>query len=152
MRELRTEIDIHAPAERVWQILTDFAAYPAWNPFVRSIEGKADEGERLKVVIEPPESSPSVFRPKIIKFHSPDIHPPYQLRWLGKLPISGLFDGEHYFIIMPTSASTCHLTHGEEFRGLLIPLMWERLLHTKVRRGFGEMNLALKDRAEAGKQ
>jgi uncharacterized protein YndB with AHSA1/START domain len=32
MRELRDEIEIEATPERVWEILTDFAAYPEWNP------------------------------------------------------------------------------------------------------------------------
>jgi uncharacterized protein YndB with AHSA1/START domain len=36
VRELRSEID--APPERVWQVLTDFGAFPEWNPFIRSIE------------------------------------------------------------------------------------------------------------------
>ena len=33
-KQLRTHIDIHASPERVWQVLTDFAAYPDWNPFI----------------------------------------------------------------------------------------------------------------------
>ncbi len=31
MREIRCEIEIEAPAERVWQVLTDFNTYPNWN-------------------------------------------------------------------------------------------------------------------------
>ena len=30
MRELSTDIEIAAPAARVWRHLTDFAAYPEW--------------------------------------------------------------------------------------------------------------------------
>jgi uncharacterized protein YndB with AHSA1/START domain len=37
MKELHSEIEIDASAERVWAILTDFASYPRWNPFIRSI-------------------------------------------------------------------------------------------------------------------
>ena len=32
MKELRSEIEIEAPTERVWGVLTDFAAYPEWSP------------------------------------------------------------------------------------------------------------------------
>ena len=32
MKELRSQIEIEAPAVRVWQVLTDFAACPEWNP------------------------------------------------------------------------------------------------------------------------
>ena len=44
MRELRAEIEIAAPPERVWQVLRDFDAYPEWNPFMRSIVGDAEVG------------------------------------------------------------------------------------------------------------
>ncbi|MBI4544746.1 MAG: SRPBCC family protein [Gemmatimonadetes bacterium] len=44
MKELYAEIDIEASAERVWQVLTDFAAYPEWNPFMRSISGTLEQG------------------------------------------------------------------------------------------------------------
>lgn len=40
-REIDTEIFIDASAESVWHVLTDFAAYPDWNPFIRTIEGQA---------------------------------------------------------------------------------------------------------------
>lgn len=28
MKDIHTEIEIHAPAEKVWRVLTDLAAYP----------------------------------------------------------------------------------------------------------------------------
>jgi uncharacterized protein YndB with AHSA1/START domain len=31
MPELTMEIDLAAPPERVWSVLTDFAAYPEWK-------------------------------------------------------------------------------------------------------------------------
>ena len=40
LAELFTMTEIEAPAERVWHILTDFARYPEWNPFIRCIEGE----------------------------------------------------------------------------------------------------------------
>jgi hypothetical protein len=45
MQELRREIEIDAPPERVWAVVTDFAAYPEWNPFIRRIRGELHEGE-----------------------------------------------------------------------------------------------------------
>ena len=39
MRELNSEIEIDASAERVWQLLTDLDRFPQWNPFIRSITG-----------------------------------------------------------------------------------------------------------------
>jgi hypothetical protein len=48
MKEINTEIEINASAEKVWQLLTDFAAYPQWNPFIRSVNGKPEEGDKVK--------------------------------------------------------------------------------------------------------
>jgi uncharacterized protein YndB with AHSA1/START domain len=49
MKELRTEIEIKASAERVWQLLTDFAHFPQWNPFIRRAHGNLKLGQRLEV-------------------------------------------------------------------------------------------------------
>jgi len=46
VKELRSEIEIEAPTERVWGVLTDFAAYPEWNPFIRRVSGRAELDER----------------------------------------------------------------------------------------------------------
>jgi uncharacterized protein YndB with AHSA1/START domain len=53
MRELRTEIEINASAEKVWRMLIDFDAYPLWNPFIRSIEGRLEPSARLNILIQP---------------------------------------------------------------------------------------------------
>jgi hypothetical protein len=39
------------------------------------------------------------------------------------------------------------LVHREEFRGILVPLLWGSL-EVKTKKGFEAMNLALKQRAE----
>ncbi|HEX3268824.1 MAG TPA: SRPBCC family protein [Gaiellaceae bacterium] len=54
MKEISTEIEIEATPDRVWQVVSDFDAYPDWNPFTRDICGKAERGSKLKVRIESP--------------------------------------------------------------------------------------------------
>jgi hypothetical protein len=49
MHEIESQIEIAATRERVWSILTDFPAYPSWNPFIRSIDGPVEKGKRLSV-------------------------------------------------------------------------------------------------------
>ena len=52
--KLRTEIDIEAPPEMVWSVLTDLACYGERNPFIVSSEGHVEVGERFTNRLQPP--------------------------------------------------------------------------------------------------
>jgi len=143
MKELHSEIEIYAPAERVWQLLTDFPSYPQWNPFIRRIGGEPTPRERLEVRIEPPGGRAMTFRPTVLS-----AEPKRELRWLGHLLVPGLFDGEHSLTIQPLEENRVRFVQREVFRGLLVPL-FSRRLNINTQRGFEEMNHALKERAEA---
>ncbi|MES2764861.1 MAG: SRPBCC domain-containing protein [Bacteroidota bacterium] len=142
MNEIYTEIDINAPAEKVWQILTDFKNYPKWNPFIKTAKGIAHEGEFLKVRIQPPGRSAMTFQPKVLKAEVNK-----ELRWKGKFLIPGLFDGEHIFVLKELSPRKTKLIHSEKFAGILVPLFKSVLKDSE--RGFELMNEALKKRAES---
>ena len=142
MREIETAVEISAPAPTVWRILTDLGRYPAWNPFIPSAEGKAEEGARLKVRIEPPGGRAMTFKPQVTR-----IRPEREFRWLGRLFIPGLFDGEHIFELEPTGQGSTRFVQREQFRGLLVPLLWSSL-DQNTRQGFEKMNAALKEEAE----
>jgi hypothetical protein len=143
MKDLHSEIEIDAPAERVWHLLTDFASYPQWNPFIRSIRGQPIRGERLEVRIEPPGGRGMTFKPKVLNAEDNR-----ELRWLGHLLVPGLSDGEHSFTIESLAKNRVRFVQREAFKGLLVPL-FARSLETNTQRGFEEMNRALKERAEA---
>ncbi len=142
MKELRTEISITAPPDRVWRQLTDFASFPQWNPFIRRATGEPGEGAQLEVYLQPSGARVMTFRPRILKAEQNS-----ELRWLGHFLIPGLFDGEHIFTIEPLEAGRVRFVQREIFTGLLVPLFM-RWLEKDTRRGFEEMNLALKVRAE----
>jgi hypothetical protein len=140
MRELRTEIEIDAPPERVWQVLIDFGAYPQWNPFIRSIEGEAKVGSRLNR-IEPPGARGMTFRPTVRVSE-----PARKLRWLGRLFVPGLVDPEHRLALEPLEGGRSKFIQSERFSGLLVGLLKETL--TATERGFEQMTEALKRRLE----
>ena len=142
MKELRSHIEIEAPAARVWQVLTDFAAYPEWNPFIRRVNGRPEVDEQLVVRMRPSGTKGMTFRPTVLK-----AEPNRQLRWLGHLLMPGLFDGEHVFEIEELDQDRVLFTQREIFRGLLVPLL-ARSLDRDTQRGFEEMNRALRERAE----
>lgn len=142
MHEIRTEIRIAAAVEKVWPILLDFSKYPEWNPFIRSIEGIARVGERLKVSIQPPGSRSMTFRPTFLT-----VEADRELRWLGHFLLPGIFDGEHYFQIVPLGHNVVKFIQGEIFSGILVRMMRSGL-DGKTKDGFIAMNRALKYRAE----
>ena len=142
MRELHTEIEINATPERVWQLLIDFDRYPHWNPFIRSIKGRPEPETKLDLFIQPLGTRGMLFRPAVLK-----AEPYRELRWLGRVLIPGLFDGEHIFIIERVAENRVRFIQRELFRGLLVPLLWRRL-NTRIRRSFNEMNAAFEKLAE----
>ena len=142
MKELRREIEIEASAERVWRLLTDFARFPKWNPFIRRASGNLKPGQRLEVNIQPSGANGMTFRPTVLKAESGR-----ELLWIGHLLIPGLFDGEHIFTIEPIGPDRVRFVQREIFTGLLVPL-FARGLDTDTQRGFDERNQALKAQAE----
>jgi hypothetical protein len=140
---IETEVEINAGPERVWRILMDFASYPEWNPFIRFMQGKAEKGARLEVKLQPGGARAMNFHPTVLSAEKG-----WEFRWLGHLLAPGVFDGEHSFVIEPIAGGKVRFRQSENFRGILVPLL-KNSLDKDTRRGFEEMNLALKGRAEA---
>lgn len=145
MLEIRTDIEIASEPEQIWEVLTDFAAYPQWNPFVRSIQGDAKTGSRLSVTVQPEGGNSMNFRPTVLV-----VSPHQELRWLGHLFLPGLFDGEHYFQLEPIAPGRVRFIHGEKFSGILVVLARAKL-QGGTKAGFEAMNKALKSRVENGR-
>ena len=140
--QLHSETAIQASPQRVWEVLTDFAAYPDWNPFIPRISGLLETGSRLDVQIQPPGGRGMRMRPTVLA-----AAPSQELRWLGHLGVPGLFDGEHRFRIEPLGSNRVRFVQDERFTGLLTPLVL-RFIERGTRQGFEAMNQALKARAE----
>jgi len=142
MRTIKHTVDIGAPAEVVWRVLTHFPAYPKWNPFIREIHGKLEAGARLWVRLRLSKERVMRFRPRITK-----VIPAAELHWRGSWLLPALFAGEHSFIIVPNGVSSVRFIQREQFRGLLAPLILP-FIAKKTEEGFERMNRALKKIAE----
>jgi len=127
----------------VWAVISDFAAYPEWNPFIRRARGELREGARLEVQIEPPQARATTFKPTVRS-----VEPNRELRWLGRLLVPGIFDGEHSLSIEPLDGNRSRFVQSERFSGILVGLAKGTL--QKTGHGFEQMNAALKDRVEQG--
>ena len=143
-RTIRSAIEIRAPIDTVWGVLTDFDAYPTWNPHVVKVLGKPRIGGRITIHTRPPSGRTVVMRPVILSWT-----PPLELRWRATFVSRWLFSGEHGFVLEATAPSRVRFVQEETFRGVLVPL-YSRLRLAATKRGFEQMNQALRERAEAG--
>jgi hypothetical protein len=150
-----TTIEIDAPIDQVWRVMTDAARYPEWNPFVVSLVpdgGELAVGKRIELAVrwgrgggtqtievvsrlEPP-SPPSSAAPAQAVM---------EYRYTGWLPTLRLVRGSRLQSLAqrPGAPTTYHTS--ERFTGLLargVPL-------AKVQDGFERHARALKERAEA---
>ncbi|GIH91726.1 SRPBCC family protein [Planobispora siamensis] len=136
---IRTEVEIDASPEKVWRVLTDFAAYPEWNPFIVSARGEARVGARLTNKLSN-DGRVMTFSPTVLA-----ATPGRELRWIGRFVMPGITDGEHYFLIEDLGGGRSRLVQGETFTGALVPFAGKLL---DVADDFAAMNTALKARAE----
>jgi hypothetical protein len=140
---ISTTVDIDAPKQLVWDVLTDFASYPEWNPDM-TIAGTAQVGTRLTVHMGASGGRGMSFKPTVLV-----ATPNEELRWLGKLGFGGIVDGEHFFILDRNPDGTTRLTHGERYSGALVALMRPFLNKQRNRAGYEAFNRVLKRRVES---
>lgn len=139
--EITAATEIDATPERVWAVLTDTAAYPTWNPFLRRLEGSLEVGRTLTVEFRPREDAePRTMTPRVV-----DVEPGRRFAWLGRIAVPGVLDGRHTFTVEPTPGGGSRFVQHERLSGLLVPF-FRRLLTVDTPRGFAAMNDALATR------
>jgi hypothetical protein len=146
---VHAEIEIAAPTERVWAVLTDFAEFPRWNPSVRRARGEIRVGARLTIGIRLFGRGTTTFRPVVTR-----VEPERELRWRTHLVVPGLFDAVRSFRIVPLNEGTSgyqrsvRLIQHEDCTGVLVAPLFALGIGNRILRGFASMNRALKARAE----
>jgi hypothetical protein len=136
MKRIETQIDLPAVPSAVWDELVDTASIGSWNPFITSVTGVFEVGERLRVRIAPEGGRPMTFTPRVTV-----VEPGRRLEWLGTMGVPGLFDGRHSFTLTPVGEGSTRLVQAEEFSGALVPFTGRLLGRTEA--GFEAMNAAL---------
>lgn len=109
-RGVRIETEMRAYPEEVWEMLMDFAAYPDWNPYIRSIDGFAQKGKRLHIVIDGKEKTYD-FKAKVL-----ELAPQKAFAWGGSALF--FFKARHYFEIVPLEDGQLKFIQGESWGGL----------------------------------
>ena len=139
MKTMSATIQIDAPPEAVWAVLTDLARYPEWNPLFREASGEVAVGSRITLrSVHPANGRLMTVRPKITV-----ADPGVELTWTSSLP--GIISGEHRFTLTPAGGGT-RLEQSEAFHGLLAAFPLKTF--TRAEASFQGLNEALKKRAE----
>lgn len=133
-----TRVDIGGPPAQVWVVLTDFSAYPIWNPFIYPVNGTPRPGSTLEMTV-----------------HHGTGSIPYQATVLAARPNHELAlrvaSGEIVeitfdFTIEPLQAGQSRLTARETHTGIAVVLTWGLL--RDLQSGVDAMAKAARDRVE----
>lgn len=141
MKAIDRTIDLAAPVDAVWKVLTDIESYSDWNPFLSIDRTPAAIGDRLLVTVRPGRRT-MTFRPTVTAFR-----PEREMSWVGRFLVRGLADGTHTFALSPLPNGDTRFSQREVFRGLLVPFLGAVLRDTDA--GFAAMNTALAARLQA---
>jgi hypothetical protein len=142
MKQIDSSIDIQAPASVVWAILTDFAMYKRWNPYIRAILGHPSNGSALTMTLQ--RNGRVAMSTRSLLTH---VREPRELRWRRRHLAPGLYTTEHWFRIESLPAGGVRFHQTERIRGLFASFLG-RAGRRSTEESFHAMNHALKERAE----
>jgi uncharacterized protein YndB with AHSA1/START domain len=114
----KSELEISAPPERVWAVLTELDRWPTWNADVKSmqLEGPVAPGSAFRWKAGPGTISSMIRR----------VEPPHLVAWTGKtLGIKAT----HFWILEPREGRTFVRTE-ESYDGLVAKILRRSLQRT----------------------
>jgi uncharacterized protein YndB with AHSA1/START domain len=118
MKAFEASTTIHAPAERVWAVLVDTAAWPEWDPSCERIEGKVAPGATIKAFTK---LAPGRAFPVKVS----ELVPNERMIWTGGMPL-GLFRGVRSYTLAPEGTGTKFAVR-EVFSGPMLALIGRSL-------------------------
>ncbi len=137
-----TSIEIAAPRELVWSVLTDLPSYGEWNPYIQQVDGTGEPGTTVTVTALPTGAEESMTYPvEVIAVEAPTL-----LKWEGGFPDRLQWCADHRWELAETDTGTV-VRHHERFSGELA----ESILaenRDRVITDFGRFNEALKAESE----
>jgi len=143
VREIRTEIEISAPATEVWNILANVDNWAEWSPIINQASGNVSLGSTLSITMismEEGKDGPK-YNPVITILDEPKL-----FHWRVKMMAGFIMTNYKVFELEETSTGT-RLIHKGLFSGMLVPLFWSSV-EENVPSMLNSMNEALKVMAE----
>lgn len=107
-RQTTVAIDIAAPAERIWKLLTDGRRFASWNSTIVELTGKIAQGEKIKLR--------SKLAPgRTFKLTVKDFQPHERLSWGDAM-------GTRVYTLTTNSDGSTRFTMSEKIGGPVFPL------------------------------
>lgn len=137
------DLSVDAPPGRVWEVVTDLARYPEWNPFVVACASTLEVGAPIAMRVRLFSSWAQPQQERILE-HERGRRLCYGL---PRSRIGALVSRRSHEVSAGSSARARYVSRFE-LAGWLAPLV-SLLLGKRLRAGFGAMSAALAARAEA---
>jgi hypothetical protein len=117
-RAYSTQIDIDAPAEQVWSVVTNFESYHTWNPLLTDVQGDLVVGGDLRVR--------AAFAPMAVSATVTAVDKPNRFEWEDHVPLN-LLKPVFSVLLLPLPENRTRVAIAETFTGPLLPVMGRRL-------------------------
>jgi len=143
MQTIKTEIEISAPPEKVWSIVTDIDKWHEWSPIINASQGQASVGSTLTITMMSKQAGKDgpKYSPRIMQMDEPTY-----FHWRAHMMTGFIFTNDKIIELEKTDTGT-KVTHTETFKGLMAPLM-KGQMEKGVPPMLNTMNDALKQLAE----
>ncbi len=138
---VRAEVEIDAPIEEVWQILTDVDGYAEWNPFTPDVKTTLELGTPVEMQVR------LVGNFLITRTESITRNAPFALGWDMQMGTPSILYAERVQQLTTIEGGRTRYISEDTFSGWLRPLVLG-LFGRAMERGFTDCGLGLKKEAE----
>jgi len=141
--DVQDTVVLQASKTKVFEALTHWSAFPAWNPYITRIDGKAEAGQNIIVLFS------MGFGPRLplsCKVEQVDNQKTW-LAWTYEAPLPWLYTAQHSFAVQELQPGHCQLVQTESIKGLVAcPLFW--FFHRLLQKRFQVMHAALREQVK----
>lgn len=141
-RAVEHRTGVQAPAEILWEVISDFETWSTWNPVHPRIEAELRIGTPVKVELVADGTQPTIIEAVV-----QDWVPYEQLHWRTRR-LRGFVTTIRYLEIEKMSDVGSTFSNGELFMGPLVRLV-SRDERRRLKAAYSRMGEAVKARAEA---
>lgn len=134
-------LEINAPAEVVWQVITDLPRYGEWNPFVRECRSTLKPGDVIEMTVQ------LTAKPQKVVEVMNEFVPGRRFAYHMKPAPLGALHSLRAHNVEPAGPGTSRYRSEFMLDGWLMPLV-RGLLGGAMARGFEGMSQGIKRRAE----